>query len=97
MPESVFTDKPGDDASEDILYPSSSVTHMEMVVLLNTYIFRHYISKEGAEDLLTIAKFLVPKGRSGCIPSSYYKLKRELNIDIAGAKKHYFCQRCCKI
>lgn len=79
---------------ENPMYPGASVSYVEFIVMIIAVGLRHNITKECKTDILTLLSITVPKMYMYVVPSSYYKLKTQVNVNLDKARKIYHCQNC---
>ena len=74
------------------LYSGVPITVHATLVFILAYILAHNLTKNAAEDLLSLISMLLLKPYN--FPSSLYLFYKHLNVDTIEPVKHYFCKLC---
>ncbi|CAG7724570.1 unnamed protein product, partial [Allacma fusca] len=91
-PEFSDEEKLCENEERSFIYPDCELSQEESSLLIAAFAFKHDLTKAGTEDLLMLLKFHMPKG--AMLPSSYYCLMQDLNVDTKACTTHYVCSQC---
>lgn len=90
---SAMTSDQNRDAASTMLYEGSQLSTENSLLLLNSYMCRHHLTRQAREDLLELVRLHLPKKNK--LPSSLYLFQKTSDqIDAVVPNYHHYCPEC---
>ncbi|CAG7708333.1 unnamed protein product, partial [Allacma fusca] len=80
------------DNEKCFIHPYCELSPEESNLIITAFALKHNLTKVGTEDLLTLLALHMP--RDSFLPSSFYSLRKDLNVDQTSCTTHYICSNC---
>ncbi|CAH0563182.1 unnamed protein product [Brassicogethes aeneus] len=76
--------------NRDIVFPQSSLSIVDIKIMISAFSLRHSLSKEGTKDLLKMIEVLA--GRP--LQTSSYKIAKLIHPPVDAVQYNFYCQHC---